>query len=502
MTKFAAHIARVSGGHPKVLKHTILLVERARQLTQNGNSEVETEYGAQLVMQGAHSDAAIAFKAAASLDDSNVAAQMGLVECLLGLNSVKDAWNRKELLVDLVASMGGEPVKLTFLSAVLARIKEKRISEGLKRLDMCRKAHLAAYDTALAATGPSIDALVSLDPQFVLQVVEEYMLHVSAEPISAGSAVPPALSAMVNLTDMLTRVLPGCTQGLFCLARAQYLQANFDAALHTLNMLFDRQDSHAQGQLLRAQIYLATGDTQAAEQAVASALADDMKVQKTTLYFLLKAKVLEGKGLAEDQLALLEEALQLQGMNKVAKAGGSAADTFARANIYSMLIGSYMSYDRHTEAHAAIKEGVTLFAGTAEEGTISLAYADFVRKSGDTNRSLNMLKAIPSDSPHYFKAKMTQADIYLTARHDRKMYVSCFKQLVGSLPTGRNYILCGEAYLNVQEPENAIENFHLAERSDGESEYLAGRIGAAYVTAHRFRDAAQYYEQCLRKNGG
>ena len=116
------------------------------------------------------------------------------------------------------------------------------MSEGLKRLDACRKDHVAAYDEALK-TNPGLDALVRLDPHFMLTLVDEYMLHVSAEPIAAGSAVPPPLGSLLHLCDLLVRVFPGCTEGLFCLARAHYLQANFDEALHTIAALLARAET-------------------------------------------------------------------------------------------------------------------------------------------------------------------------------------------------------------------------------------------------------------------
>ncbi len=49
------------------------------------------------------------------------------------------------------------------------------------------------------------------------------------------------------------------------------------------------------------------------------------------------------------------------------------------------------------------------------------------------------------------------ANIYLTHRKDKRMYAQCYKQVVDRAPTAQSYILLGDAYMAIQEPDKALE---------------------------------------------
>ena len=42
-------------------------------------------------------------------------------------------------------------------------------------------------------------------------------------------------------------------------------------------------------------------------------------------------------------------------------------------------------------------------------------------------------------------------------RKDKRMYVQCFRQIVDKNPTPQNYVLLGDAFMAIEEPDKALE---------------------------------------------
>ena len=62
-----------------------------------------------------------------------------------------------------------------------------------------------------------------------------------------------------------------------------------------------------------------------------------------------------------------------------------------------------------------------------------------------------MLKTVTEDKPYFLRAKQKMADIYLTHRKDRRMYISCFRDLAEKVPGPSTALLLGDAFMNIQE---------------------------------------------------
>ena len=50
---------------------------------------------------------------------------------------------------------------------------------------------------------------------------------------------------------------------------------------------------------------------------------------------------------------------------------------------------------------------------------VAVANSDLALARGDVEAALGMMRAVPKDSPHFLKAKMAMADIYLKSRNDK-----------------------------------------------------------------------------------
>lgn len=49
---------------------------------------------------------------------------------------------------------------------------------------------------------------------------------------------------------------------------------------------------------------------------------------------------------------------------------------------------------------------------------------------GDVTGALQRLRRVPESSPHYTRARVAMADIYLKHRQDKAAYIQCYLDLV------------------------------------------------------------------------
>ena len=57
---------------------------------------------------------------------------------------------------------------------------------------------------------------------------------------------------------------------------------------------------------------------------------------------------------------------------------------------------------------------------------------------------------------------MLKANILLRHNRDKEGYCKCFTDLVELDPSAKNYILLGDAYLKILNPEGAVDAFEMA----------------------------------------
>uniref|UniRef100_A0A4W5JY51 Uncharacterized protein n=1 Tax=Hucho hucho TaxID=62062 RepID=A0A4W5JY51_9TELE len=69
------------------------------------------------------------------------------------------------------------------------------------------------------------------------------------------------------------------------------------------------------------------------------------------------------------------------------------------------------------------------------------------------------------------------ADIYLNHRKEKRLYASCYRELVEKLPSPYTCLILGDAYANIQEPEKAIEIYEQTLKKKPKDEALACKIG-------------------------
>ena len=68
--------------------------------------------------------------------------------------------------------------------------------------------------------------------------------------------------------------------------------------------------------------------------------------------------------------------------------------------------------------------------------------------------ALAMLRNITPDQPYFVQAREKMAEIYLHHRKDKRLYASCYRELVDKHPSPHTCLLLGDAYMSIQEVQH------------------------------------------------
>ncbi|OXB69269.1 hypothetical protein ASZ78_011389 [Callipepla squamata] len=173
-------------------------------------------------------------------------------------------------------------------------------------------------------------------------------------------------------------------------------------------------------------------------------------------------------------------------------------DTSDRVAVFLELVEAHCLNGEQHEAAVVLQDAIDEFSGTPEELRVVIANADLAIAQGDVEQALTMLRNITPEQPYFVQAKLKMADIYLQCRRDKKLYAACYRDLVEKLPSAHTFLLLGDAYMNIQEPDEAIEVYEQALKKNPKDPALASKIGKALIKTHNYSKAISYYEAALK----
>ena len=519
-------VCRLANRKRPLLQQTLVLVERA--CTMDGsNSAYLTEQGYQLMLLDDFAQASLCFQEASKLDEGNIAPLGGLIKCKIMQGNLREAQQELEFLAEISASIGSN-ADLTYLHALLAWLKDGNEAKCMEYLNAAMMEHATALSEAALGFG----YFVQYNPDFVLEVVQQYMQHVGTEPMSSGDPPNPVLNQCVKLLVELTEMVPGMLGAQLMLSRTNFIAGDFDQSERALATCLKLDPQCAPAHIIQAQICLQRENFQQCSQSLEQARSLDFEIRNTPIYHLMKTKLLEASDQLEDALKVLQAAMELQGVRKSASAGAAApggakganaASAAAAAALLSMnvhnpsasLKGVVPLQDRISiylelaavlaklgqADHAAkiMADARAEFKHTTESTRVLIADAELACKRRDFDAALKMLSGVPSGDLYAIRAKIKMADIYLSAKKNKKAYAACYQELASSgAQSVHGWMLLGEAYLNIQEPERAIKAYEAALKLNPGDAALSSKIGRALVTTHDYKKAVAYYETAAR----
>ncbi|XP_077996608.1 tetratricopeptide repeat protein 21B-like [Glandiceps talaboti] len=488
---------RVCGRNTLVLQQTYTLMERALGL-DSMNSDYATEAGYELLLQGKVRDAMKCYRNAMKLDETSVAALTGIIKCQLMEGHLDDAEQQLEFLNEIQQSIG-KSSELLYLSAVLARKRGKGGEEVTQILNDATETHFGS----LKGLPLGVQYYQQLNPDFLIEIVNEYLLFAPSTPNTQGQPAGPVLKRCAAVLDPLTKAVPGLLDGLFLLGKVKFLSGDVDAAQSTLHHCLEVNPAFSDAHLLMAQIHSHLGNFKQASQSLEQGLSYNFEVREAPLYHLIKARIQKRKGDIEDSVKTLQTAMTLPGIKKPSHPGSAKKSkgqisTNDRVSVFLELADAFRQLDRQPEAAKVMQDAINEFTGTPEEVRITIANADLALQRGDIELALGMLRNITPEQAYYVEAKEKMADIYLNYRKDKRLYASCYRELVDKHPSSHTCLLLGDAYMSIQEPEKAIEVYESALKKNPRDSALASKIGKALVKTHNYGKAINYYEAALK----
>ncbi|XP_069558598.1 tetratricopeptide repeat protein 21B [Brachyistius frenatus] len=489
---------RVCGRNEKVIEQTFRMVERAFSVAP-GDSDLATELGYQMVLQGRIKDAMKWYNTAiGNKDQTSVSALTGIIRCQLIEGHLEDAQQQLEFLTEFQQSIG-KSGELLYLRAVLAVKKHQPQEEVTNLLNDAVDTHFSS----LQGLPLGVEYLEKLNPDFLLEIVKEYLALCPAKPTAQGQPPAPQLQQCATLLDTVVKIVPGLLQGVFLLAKVRYQSGDTDAAQSSLNHCLDQCPSHAEAHLLMAQIHLVQGNVTLCSQSLELCLSHNFEIRDHPLYHLIKAQAKKKMGELTEAIQTLQMAMSLPGVRRAGSSSKSRnkKTELSSADCVSVFLelaeALWLNGEQH-EAAKVMQDAINEFSGTPEGLRVTIANADLALLRGDTELALSMLRNITPEQPYYIQAKEKMADIYLNHRKEKRLYASCYREIAEKLPSPHTHLLLGDAYMNIQEPEKAIDVYEQALRKNPKDGALASKIGKALVKTHNYVKAINYYEAALK----
>lgn len=221
------------------------------------------------------------------------------------------------------------------------------------------------------------------------------------------------------------------------------------------------------------------------------------------IFHILKAKALKLEGKYDEALTTLKSAIALPAFKeKNAKSSldskdGPVPTLGEKCTAFLEIVDCHSKLKQAHESLKAMQDATSLFNGTPEQDRVTIANAGLSLDRGDFDQALRILSAIEFSGDFYMESKYLMSQIYLKHKKDRKAYARCLSELVEQNPTAESYMMLGDAYMNILDPEKAISLYQQALEITPDNVSVASKLGKAYIKSHDYKRAIKFYESAI-----
>lgn len=493
--------ARTCGRNHDIIECTFLFVEKASQMSP-AIADYITEMGYHLILLGRYKEAAKYFRSATKLDDSSIQALCGLTLCQMAESGPTEQVTQQIEFLNEIQGTIKSPLLLFMSAKIVEENPDKAIALLIEACEIqFKNLKTMAYGT---------EYLRSFDPDFLLQATNELLQYspiqsmVIVGQIISKETLHISLKHSLNMLEAIVKACPGLVQAVYLLAKVEFLCGEIAASAATLQrILQDIDPTYTDAHLLIAQIHIQQEHYPRAAQSLEICLSHNFDVRDNPLYHLLNGIIKKSQLQFEEALKCFQLAMNICGISnqtmspKKTKNGEkylmlTLAD---KVTLYLQMIDIYMLTSQPNDAAKLMRLALDEFTNTPEEGRVIIANADLALQQGNIPKVLQLLQNIQPGQPYYLQAKTKLAHVYLHQKKDRIAFASCFKELVDNLPGPESYLMLGDAYMSIQEPDEAIDAFKMALRQNPSDPLLASKLGRAYVKTHQYNKAISYYKE-------
>ncbi|XP_047386282.1 tetratricopeptide repeat protein 21A isoform X1 [Sciurus carolinensis] len=490
-------VNRLCGNHQVILQLVSNFIERIF-MANSPCARVATELGYLFILQNQVKEAFLWYSEAMKLDENSMAALTGIIWCQILKGHLEEAEHQLEFLKEVQQSLGKSEV-LVFLQALLASKKQKGEQEATALLKEAVELHFSSMQGL--PLGP--EYLEQLDPLFLVCIAKEYLHFCPKQPRAPGQILSPLLKQVTVILSPVVKAVPAMLEPLFVMAQVKYLSGELENALSVLQRCLELDPTSADAHLLMSQIYLAQGNFAMCSHSLELGVSHNFQVRDHPLYHFIKARALNKSGDHPEAIKTLKMIMKLPTVKveEGKKFRGSPLHPRERVSILLELVDALRLNGELHEATKVMQDAINEFSGTPEEIRITIANVDLALSKGNVDMALSMLRNITPKQPWYMEAKEKMASIYLHTRKDIRLYIGCYRELCEHLPGPHTSLLLGDAFMNIQEPEKALEVYDEAYRKNPHDASLVSRIGQAYVKTHQYAKAINYYEAAQKISG-
>ncbi|CAK7311819.1 Tetratricopeptide repeat protein 21A [Vulpes lagopus] len=490
-------VSRLCGRNQAVLQLVCSFIERTFMATSS-YAHVATELGYLFILQDQVKEASLWYSEAMKLDVNSVAALTGIIWCQILDGHLEEAQQQLEFLKEVQQSLGKSEV-LVFLQALLASRKHKEGQEVTALLKEAAELHFSS----MQGLPLGCEYFEKLDPLFLVCIAKEYLFYCPKQPRSPGQIVSQLLKQVTVILNPVVKAAPALIDPLYVMAQVKYLSGELENAQSTLQRCLELDPTSVDAHLLMSHIYLAQGNFAMCSHCLELGVSHNFQVRDHPMYHFIKARALNKSGDHPEAIKTLKMIIKLptRKMEEGKKFRGPSVRPSERVSILLELVDALRMNGELHEATKVMQDAINEFSGTPEEIRITIANVDLALSKGNVDMALSMLRNITPKQPWYTEAKEKMANIYLQTRKDTRLYISCYRELCEHLPGPHTSLLLGDAFMNIQEPEKALEVYDEAYRKNPHDASLVSRIGQAYVKTHQYTKAINYYEAAQKISG-
>ncbi|XP_044280930.1 tetratricopeptide repeat protein 21A [Varanus komodoensis] len=487
-------ISRLSGKNQDILQEVYEFIRNSGSKLIYTDARFANELGYQLILQGNWKEASAWYRKAIELDENTIDSLTGIIWCQVLAGKLEEAEQQLEFLKEVQQSIGKSST-LAYLQAVIASRKNKDEQTASALLNEAAELHFSA----LHGLPLSTEYYEKLNPMFLIEIVKEYLVLCPKQPRLPGQVLSSLLKQATIILNPLVKAAPGMIEPLFLMAQVKYLSGELETAQGTLQRCLELDPTSTDANLLMAQIHLSQGNIKECAHSLEIGVSYNFQLRDSPLYHFIKARALNKAGEYPEAIKILKMLISLPQMKgEIKKGQGPCISANEQVSIYLELAEALRLNGELHEATKIMQDAINEFSGTPEEIRVTVANVDLALSKGEVDLALTMLRNVTPNQPYYTEVKEKMAQIYLLIRKDKRLYIGCYCELCENLPSPHTSLLLGNAYMNIQEPEKALEVFEAAQKKNPLDATVARKIGQAYVYTHQYNKAINYYEVALK----
>ena len=491
-------ILGLSWSDKQIVQSLLTLYPRVVQANSE-NATLLLMYGKLLVSNGQYSQAVNTLQSAVVLNPEMEAAYASLVEAYINMNNMSDAQSQF-MFLETMSTTSGPCLDVCTLKEKMARISGT--PTDVDNLLSVMRLHIDNVNQALsmAASNDSgsekyklmvdrfVDMVLTLKLPDFEAAMTEAMEHCSTLDRTVAD---PRNGPVCDLIDIMLEFIPGAVPFNYYLAVLGFGEGRYAQATKAIKIVLESHWGYnvSQCHLLLAQIKLQMKQFDEADAALNRAVGFDFGIRSTLRYNMILAELNDARGQYDKAV---ETALALTKTKEFI----SAKDP-EKLTVILFIAKVYKRAGNFKESLKTVDDALTKFSGSKEEGQIKLFKATLLAKSDHVQEGLAILDSFDEKNQLFSKARKTAAKIYLNILKDKAAYIKCFNQLVEVAPNKTNYLLLGDALMNVKRFNEAVEYFNSALEEDPHDGQVALHLARGYMIVHAFKDALDAYQNAI-----